>query len=273
MLQKLPLIIFSCGILLLCACVLLANANTPTTTGEDRWLMEAARILRSADRAVALGTTSITQAAAALKAAEGGAPAAAATAAVAAAAAMAPSADPTCHTAEHTGYSGDRAVVWGLGKPGFHLRDAGECCKACQAHAATCSKPGAHSKSWWPDRPEMTCGGNPPCNIWTFCPEERCFAFDIHKHVAGECWLKQQAVNHTNPKDPHEGHKTYPNVMRFSPRKIWPWAVAEDIWTGPMPESIPWVSGVLAPADATITSAPPDDKWRRKWCAKHGPCE
>ena len=71
MLQRLPLIIFSCGVILLCACVLLANMHTPTTTGEDRWLMEAARILRSANRAVALGTNSITQAAADIKAAEG----------------------------------------------------------------------------------------------------------------------------------------------------------------------------------------------------------
>ena len=95
--------------------------------------MEAARILRSADRAVALGTTSITQAAADLKAAEAGATAAVATAAAApSAAVMAPRADPTCHTAAHTGYSGDRAVVWGLGKPGFHLNTSAECCDACK---------------------------------------------------------------------------------------------------------------------------------------------
>ena len=41
--------------------------------------------------------------------------------------------DPTCHTAVHTGYSGDRAVVWGLGKPGFHLNTSAECCDACKA--------------------------------------------------------------------------------------------------------------------------------------------
>ena len=29
---------------------------------------------------------------------------------------------------------GERAPVWGLGKPGFHLADAAECCAACQAH-------------------------------------------------------------------------------------------------------------------------------------------
>ena len=77
------------------------------------------------------------------------------------------------------------------------------------------------------------------CTIWTFCPEERCFAFDIHKHEFGECWLKWQSVNHTHPKDPHEGHKTYPTIMRHAPRKIWPWAVSEEIWTGPMPAEVP----------------------------------
>ena len=49
------------------------------------------------------------------------------------AAAAAVTDDPTCHTAAHTGYSGDRAVVWGLGKPGFHLNTSAECCDACKA--------------------------------------------------------------------------------------------------------------------------------------------
>ena len=49
------------------------------------------------------------------------------------AAAAAVTDDPTCHTAAHTGYSGDRAVVWGLGKPGFHLNTSAECCNACKA--------------------------------------------------------------------------------------------------------------------------------------------
>ena len=49
-----------------------------------------------------------------------------------AAAAAAVTDDPTCHTAAHTGYSVDRAVVWGLGKPGFHLNTSAECCDACK---------------------------------------------------------------------------------------------------------------------------------------------
>ena len=112
-----------------------------------------------------------------------------------------------------------------------------------------------------------------PCTRRTHCPEERCFAFDIHKHTFGECWLKHQAVDHTHAKDPHEGSKVYPPKMRFAPREIWPHSVREDVWSGPMPEYIPWTSGVLAPSDAVITSAPPDDQWKRRWCSKHGPCE
>lgn len=109
-----------------------------------------------------------------------------------------------------------------------------------------------------------------------FCPEERCFAFDIHKHEFGECWLKFQKGDdppYTRPKDPHEGHNTYPEIMRHAPRKIWPWAVAEDIWTGPMPKLVPWMSGVVAPPEAQIVSSPPNDKWRERWCKKHGPCD
>lgn len=180
-------------------------------------------------------------------------------------------ADKTCHARLHTDYMGERAPVWGLGNPGFHLNDAAECCAACQAHAAVCGKPGSQSKSWWPARPELRCGSNPGCNIWVFCPEKQCFAFDIHVHTQGECWLKQQSSNITGPKDPHEGHTAFPAAMRRSPRKVWPWAVEEKIWPGEIPELVPWISGVLAPADAVVSSARADDQWRKRWCDKHGP--
>jgi len=165
---------------------------------------------------------------------------------------------------------GERAPVWGLGKPGFHLADAAECCAACQAHAAVCGKPDSKNKAWWPARPELRCQNNPGCNLWVFCPEEQCFAFDIHVHTKGECWLKQQANNITRPKDPHEGRTTFPEPMRSSPRETWPWAVDKKIWAGGIPEQVPWISGVLAPADAIIVSAPADDRWRQRWCDKHG---
>lgn len=188
-------------------------------------------------------------------------------------------ADPKCHAREHTGYSGDGAAVWGLN---FKLADAGACCAACQAHAQVCGVRANRGRSWWPSRPDLKCDGRTEraCTIWTFCPEERCFAFDIHKHGFGECWLKFQTTGGgpTRPKDPHyetgaTGQATYyPEIMRNAPRKIWPWAVKEDIWAGPMPERVPWVSGVLAPPDTQIVSAPPDDTWRAKWCQRHGPC-
>ena len=56
--------------------------------------------------------------------------------------------------------------------------------------------------------------------------------------------------------------------MRSSPREIWPWAVDKKIWAGGIPEQVPWISGVLAPADAIIVSAPADDRWRQRWCGK-----
>ena len=185
--------------------------------------------------------------------------------------------EPRCHARAHTGYSGDGAVVWGLGKPGFHLADAPTCCRACIAHNDVCGKPGSAGKPWWPDRPEMKCGRDVSvaCTIWTFCPEERCFAFDIHKHEFGECWLKFQKGDdppYTRPKDPHFGHQTYPEEMRHAPRKIWPWAVKEEIWSGPMPKYVPWMSGVIADPSVEIVSSPPSDRWRERWCKKHGPC-
>ena len=179
-------------------------------------------------------------------------------------------ADQTCHARLHTDYMGEQAPVWGLGKPGFHLKDASECCAACQAHAAVCGKPDSGPRSWWPARPELKCGRSPGCNLWVYCPEKQCFAFDIHVHTMGECWLKQQRANVTRPKDPHEGHTTFPEAMRKSPRKLWPWAVESAIWAEGIPEQIPWISGVLAPADALVTSAPADDPWRKRWCDKHG---
>ena len=186
--------------------------------------------------------------------------------------------DARCHAREHTGYAGDGAVVWGMS---FKLRDAGECCAACKAHAAVCGVEGAKGKSWWPDTPSMKCGSDlrKKCTIWTFCPEERCFAFDIHKHGFGECWLKFQSdIPPPDPtstwrlKDPHFGSQTYPEIMRHAPRKTWPWAVAEDIWPGPMPRFTPWISGALADIGVQVVSAPPNDRWKERWCKKHGPC-
>ena len=86
-------------------------------------------------------------------------------------------------------------------------QNPGECCAACQAHAAVCSQPNAHSKAWWPARPELRCGNNPGCNIWVFCPEKQCFAFDIHARAQGvKPWrtsLVAQATRSLAAQQPH----------------------------------------------------------------------
>jgi hypothetical protein len=178
--------------------------------------------------------------------------------------------DPTCHARPHSGYQGDRAVVWGMS---FKLRDPGECCQACRAHATVCGTPDSTDIVFWPDRPDLKCHKAPRCNIWTFCPETQCFAFNDHRHTFGECWLKQQSVEPTRPRDPFEGYQRFPAKLRASPRRIWPWSVSMNTWPGPMPERIPWVSGVLADAAAQVVSAPPHDRWRHRWCQRHGPCD
>ena len=184
--------------------------------------------------------------------------------------------DRTCHAKPHAGYAGDGAVVWGLS---FRLSSAAECCRACQAHARACGRPGSAAVSWWPDRPRLTCGRAPACTIWSFCPgssevTNQCFAFDVHKHLRGECWLKQQRGEVTRPKDPFSNHTFFPPAMRAAAdRARWPFAVPSRIWPGPVPERIPWTSGVLAPANEIVISAPPNDRWWERWCARHGPCE
>jgi hypothetical protein len=70
-----------------------------------------------------------------------------------------------CGTELHADYDGTRAWNWGLDKT-QHVGDAASCCAKCRAHAK--------------------------CNSWVFCPEERCFSPDAHKHTKGECWLKDQ---------------------------------------------------------------------------------
>ena len=171
----------------------------------------------------------------------------------------------TCHAKAHASYVGDGAAVWGLG---FHLKSAAECCRACMAHAEVCGAPGASKAAWWPDRPDLKCGRSPACNIWGFCPEQQCFALDIHRHLYGECWLKFQREQPHFPKDNFGGVPTYPQSLVDAPRERWPWRVSPRIWPGPVPRYVPWTSGVLAPADATITSQPTNG-WRKSWCAKH----
>ena len=63
--------------------------------------------------------------------------------------------------------------------------------------------------------------------MWSFCPgssevKNQCFAFDVHKHLRGECWLKQQRGEATRPKDPFFNHTFFPLAMRAADRASWP---------------------------------------------------
>ena len=111
-----------------------------------------------------------------------------------------------------------------------------------------------------------------PCAYLADMYSVQCFAFDVHVHSRGECWLKFQREAPTRPKDPFFGHTRFPDAMRASARRHWPFAVAKRTWPGPMPERVPWTSGVLAPAEQPIVSATPNDAWWERFCTRRGPC-
>ena len=87
---------------------------------------------------------------------------------------------PQCGEEPHADPQGN-AVVDGRG---HHVKTAGECCAACEAHAAK-----------HPQR---------PCNSWVFCYMPHCWSADNgNTHLFGECWLKWQA----DPKHPLYGQR------------------------------------------------------------------
>lgn len=174
-----------------------------------------------------------------------------------------------CNPWPHMGYSAEHSFTWGAS---FKVKDERECCQACLAHNRTCGQPGSAGKTFW--HASLQPGGSKcgnvglGCNVWTYCPEERCFAFDIHNHTRNECWLKHS----TTPLTPAVGSGgPYAPEMRAAPRKFWPWAVALDVWPWPMPEQASWTSGVLTAPGAQI--APQRPNINRMFCeSKHGPC-
>ena len=110
--------------------------------------------------------------------------------------------DPTCHAKPHAGYAGDGAVVWGLN---FKLSSASECCRACQAHASVCGRPGSAEVAWWPEKPRQTCKrGSRPSPSST--PPPRCSGQSsaaglvLHKpmsrnnRVLNRQWLEVSAI-------------------------------------------------------------------------------
>ena len=157
---------------------------------------------------------------------------------------------------------GEQAPVWGLGNPGFHLKDAAECCAACQAHArvrkgglapqiVVASAAGAKVQR----EPRLQPVGLLPGEAVLRVRHPRPYLWRVLVEAAGD--PPRATSRH---KDPHEGQTFFPQSMRKSPRNVWPWAVDPKIRRHP--ERVPWIS-VLAPADAVVRSAAADDPWQR----------
>lgn len=152
---------------------------------------------------------------------------------------------PTCGEEPHSDPQGN-AVVDGRG---HHVKSAGECCNACQVHAAK-----------YPQR---------PCNSWVFCYMPHCWSADNgNTHLFGECWLKHQ----TDPTHPLYGQRgAYTEEFRRRNRDKHlngrypedPASVAAMAPFGIVPGSrrnltvpthVPWTGGVLgAKVDLTVT--------------------
>ncbi|KAG8465202.1 hypothetical protein KFE25_012565 [Diacronema lutheri] len=166
------------------------------------------------------------------------------------------------------GYSAEYSFTWGSS---FMVKDEQECCEACAAHNRTCSdRSNAHKPFWQASMQSAPskCGKEAVgCNIWTYCPEERCFAFDIHNHSRHECWLKHSRT----PLTPAVGSGgPFPPEMLSAPRKHWPWSVALNVWPWPLPEQASWTSGVLAPVGVRIRPQRPN--MNKMFCDRHPPC-
>ena len=176
----------------------------------------------------------------------------------------------SCHARDGRDLSGDAAYVWGMNNL---VESAGACCAMCAAHQRTCGQGTKPPPSYMPGR---RCGrGLGRCNAWVYCAgspepgfEDRCFSYDVHVHKKGECWLKHES----NITGPIAAGPTLPAAMRDAPRSQWPWAVSEKIWPARPPETLTWVSGIVAPADAPAWAEPRIPGWYRRFCKKHGGC-
>jgi hypothetical protein len=100
-----------------------------------------------------------------------------------------------CHPWPHMGYSAEYSFTWGRS---FMVKDEQECCEACAAHNRTCSDPANAHKPYWHaslQKGPTACGKEAVgCNVWTYCPYDRCFAFDIHNHSRHECCERTRAL-------------------------------------------------------------------------------
>jgi hypothetical protein len=103
-----------------------------------------------------------------------------------------------CHPWPHMGYAAEYSFTWGAS---FRVADEQECCEACAAHNRVCSLPNsAHTPFWTASMQKGTarCGKDAVgCNLWTYCPLERCFAFDVHNHSKHECCTRTHCPSRT----------------------------------------------------------------------------
>ena len=124
------------------------------------------------------------------------------------------------------------------------------------------------------------------CTIWTWGQSSR-----VARTAVGETSEKGELrrSRRLSVRSAPASHPnwTLPNLHRHAARhsaayavaRPFPHAVIDNLFppsslaalSGEIPEKIPWISGVLAPAGAAIHSAPADDQWRKRWCQKHGP--
>lgn len=192
----------------------------------------------------------------------------------------------------------------------FKVKDEGECCAACLAHARTCGTGNEGTTFWHASKQAgpTKCGRqHVACNTWTYCPLERCFSYDIHNHTQHECWLKFNAdpakpfvssryvdtssstpcirvqvhvdtwmMNSVAPLFLSICRGNYPLALRQANREHWPYPVAESTWPWEMPESVSWTSGIinLEPSvQVDHGEAFSMAGWYPHFCSKHGPCE
>eukprot|EP00271_Cylindrocystis_brebissonii_P022554 TRINITY_DN8723_c0_g2_i2.p1 TRINITY_DN8723_c0_g2~~TRINITY_DN8723_c0_g2_i2.p1 ORF type:complete len:283 (-),score=32.94 TRINITY_DN8723_c0_g2_i2:611-1459(-) len=125
----------------------------------------------------------------------------------------------TCNLEEALSLDGV-AVAWG---PTNKKATAEECCQSCREHV-----PGPHLKG-----PFQAL----PCNVWVFCPADKCFEVDELEHTQGDCWLKFSEA----PQNPEVNAR---GAFDAAFLKRHPEA----------PQRTPWVSGALVPVELRLTN-------------------
>lgn len=129
----------------------------------------------------------------------------------------------TTHSERHVSLDG-LAVAWGL----THNQPTAEACAAaCLAHTPG---PGKHGPF-----------KNLPCNVWVWCPDEKCFEPDAHSHTRHNCWLKFSELPES-PEVNQRGVMAEHGFAQYRTRH-------KDA-----PEVTQWVSGTVLPKGLAMTN-------------------